>query len=240
MPQVFGACFCRQLILLDVRRDRYFILSHAQSDAIAPHLGLPSARPAAPNTSILKQLMDAQLVSEATFPDIDPKLNTQSPPPATGGMSADRWKLPDDAFAHRPALPGLVKALQALRSVHTEVARRKLPGLIDLCTQALARAEPRGLRQGQPEDYAPLVNALNWACLFYPQSTKCLEWGAAMTLLSARAGLSLKLVIGIQSFPFYAHAWTEAGGEIIGDSARRRDELSVILEVPNPLLKLHA
>lgn len=235
MPNVFGACFHRQLIVLDVSRDRYVILSPAQSDALAPHLGLESARPAAPNTPILKQMIDTHLVTAAAFPDRDPKLNTKSPPPSTGGMSADRWKLPDDAFTHRPAVPDLVRALAALRSVHGEVARQKLPGLLLLC----GRAAQRGLRWGQPDDYAPLVNALNWACLLYPQSTKCLEWGAALTLLSARAGLALKLVIGVQSFPFYAHAWTEADGAIIGDSARRREEMSVILEAPHPLLKLH-
>jgi hypothetical protein len=238
MPNVFGACFCRQIIVLDVIRDRYILLSHAQSNAVAPHLGLPSAKPAAQSTSVLKQLIDTNLVTAATFPDIDPKLNTNSPPPSTGGMSADRWKLPADAFEHRPAWTSLIKAIDALRSAHGQVARRGLAGLLHLCTRAARQAEQRGLSCGRPDDYAPLVNALNWACLLYPKSTKCLEWCAALMLLCARAGLTLKLIIGVQSFPFYAHAWTEAGGAIIGDSARRREEMSVILEAPNPFLEL--
>ncbi len=240
MPNVFGACFSRQIIVLDVIRDRYVILSHAQSKALAPHLGLdlPAAKTAAQNTSFLKTLIDANLVTAATFPNIDPKLNTTSPAPQTGGMSADNWRLPANAFEHKPALPSLIRALRVLTSVHQQAAQRGLIGLLSLCTRALRQAKTRGLRVGLPNDYAPLMRALNWACLLYPRPTKCLEWGVAMTLLCAGADLGLKLVIGVQCFPFYAHAWTEAGGVIIGDSALRREQLSVILETPNPLLDL--
>src|SRR5690242_696281 len=103
-PFVFGACFSNQIIMLDAVRDRYAVLSHVQSAAVASYLGLKL-----PNTSIdiaqvtplLKQLIDAQWLTDTTFPDIDPKFNTVSPSPQTGGMSANGWKLPDDAFKHR-------------------------------------------------------------------------------------------------------------------------------------------
>ncbi|MCG1046899.1 MULTISPECIES: lasso peptide biosynthesis B2 protein [Mycetohabitans] len=239
MPHVFGACFAQQIILLDVVRDRYAVLTERQSAALAQQLGLSDARfarvEAVQSASILEELKRAQWISVTSFAEADAKLNMLSPSPTTGGMSANGWKLPEDAFARRPAWTRIVKALFLLRSVHRCAARQGLAGLLQLCHQAHREAS---LRIGLPDDYAPFVDALNWACLFYPRSTKCLEWSVALTVLCARAGLALKLVIGVQSFPFYAHAWSEAGGAVIGDSPLRRKELAVILECPHPLLDL--
>ncbi len=238
MPSVLGACFSNQIIMLDAVRDRYAVLSHAQSAEVAPYVGLEwSGAPTnmAQSTSLLKQLIHAGWLTDTTFPHIDPKFNTVSPTPQTGGMSANGWKLPNDAFEHRPPFRLIVKALFILRSVHRRVARDKLPGLLQQCARARQEAN---LAFGQPHEYAPFVAAINWACLLYPKSTKCLEWSVALTLLCARSGLALNLVIGVQSFPFYAHAWSEANGVVIGDSPSRREELSVILEFPTPLLEL--
>lgn len=241
MPNVFGACFSGQIIFLDVVRDRYAVLSDTQSAALAPHLGLDDERFAQTdtirNTTILEKLKRANWISATPFPSVDTKLNTFSPSPRTGGMSANSWKLPDNAFMHRPAWTSIAKAMLTLRSVHKCAARHGLAGLLQLYDRA-RRSAGNSLCFGQPDNYLPFVDILNWACLFYPQSTKCLEWSVALMLLCARAGFELKLVIGVQSFPFYAHAWTEAAGAIIGDSALRRQELSVILEFPHPLLEL--
>lgn len=238
MPNIFGACFSGQIIVLDVIRDRYVVLSHGQSAAVAPYLGLDSASfeaNVASNTSILQKLIEAHLVTEQTFPAVDPKLNSVSPSPQTGGMSANGWKLADNAFEHRPAWSWIIRAMLDLRAVHKHAIKHGLTGVLQLCSQAIGQNE---LRFAQTEEYMPFVNALNWACLFYPKPTKCLEWSAALTLVCARAGLASKLLIGVQSFPFYAHAWSETDHAIIGDSALRRKELSVILEFPTPLLEL--
>lgn len=238
MSSVVGACFSNQIILLDTVRDRYAVLSHTQSAAVAAYLGLawPNALTDKAQTApLLKQLIEAGWLTDTTFSSIDPKFNTLSPTPQMGGMSANGWKLPNDAFAKRPPFNLIFNALFILRKVHKCAVHDKLPGLLQLCTQA---HQAENLLVGQPPEYAPFVAALNWACLLYPKSTKCLEWSVALTLLCARAGLALKLVIGVQSFPFYAHAWSEAGGVVIGDSPSRREELSVILEFPTALLEL--
>ncbi|WP_232534486.1 lasso peptide biosynthesis B2 protein [Mycoavidus sp. B2-EB] len=238
MPNIFGACFSGQIIVLDMIRDRYVVLSHGQSAAVAPYLGLDSAffeAKIASNTGILQKLVDADLVTAQTFSVVDPKLNSVSPSPQMGGMSANGWKLADNAFEHRPAWRWIARALLDLRAAHKSAAKQGLTGVLKRCSQAIGQNE---LRFGQTEEYTPFVNALNWACLFYPKPTKCLEWSAALTLVCARAGLASKLIIGVQSFPFYAHAWSETDHAIIGDSTLRREELSVILEFPTPLLEL--
>ncbi|MCG1042040.1 hypothetical protein KQH60_05425 [Mycetohabitans sp. B8] len=63
---------------------------------------------------MLEQLQRAHWVSATSFPEVDPKLNTVSPSPTTGGMSANGWKLPEDAFARRPDWTHIVQALLVL------------------------------------------------------------------------------------------------------------------------------
>lgn len=167
MPNVFGTCFSKQIILLDVVRDRYAVLSDTQSAALAPHLGLDdklfAQTDSIQSTAILEKLKRANWISTNLFPVIDAKLNALSPSPKTGGMSANGWKLPDEAFAHRPAWASIAKATLILRSVHKCAAQHGLAGLLRLCDQAHHEAAEH-LRFGQPEEYAPFVNTLNWAC----------------------------------------------------------------------------
>ncbi len=186
MPNIFGARFSGQLIVLDVTCDRYVVLSHAQSAAVAPHLGLDSnsfETDTTQSTTVLQKLIDAHLITAQAFLAIDPKLNSVSPSPQTGGMSANGWKLADNAFEHRPAWSRIAKAVICLRAMHKQAANHGLMGILKFCTQTIGQTE---LRFGLAEDYAPLVNALNWACLFYPKPTKCLEWSATLTVLCAR------------------------------------------------------
>jgi hypothetical protein len=42
----------------------------------------------------------------------------------------------------------------------------------------------------------------------------------------------VNLVIGVQNYPFMAHAWVESNGKIIGDDSRLRENLAIILEEP--------
>lgn len=67
--------------------------------------------------------------------------------------------------------------------------------------------------------------------MLYYKRTKCLEWACALILLGINHGLSLNLVIGVQNRPFFAHAWVEHLGSIVGDNPRRRQQLAVIYEL---------
>jgi hypothetical protein len=54
---------------------------------------------------------------------------------------------------------------------------------------------------------------------FYPRRALCLEQSLTMFLLLRRRGVPAELRLGVQPRPFRAHAWVEAGGRPIGESA---------------------
>lgn len=54
---------------------------------------------------------------------------------------------------------------------------------------------------------------------FYPRRALCLEQSLTMFLLLRRRGVPAELRLGVQPRPFRAHAWIEAGGRPIGESA---------------------
>ena len=83
-----------------------------------------------------------------------------------------------------------------------------------------------------------LANILNKACLFYPTRTKCLEWAITFVLLALKRKWKCNLEIGVQNYPFLAHAWVECGGKVIMDSQDLREELAIILNEPFRQLKI--
>lgn len=77
-----------------------------------------------------------------------------------------------------------------------------------------------------------LVDALNLASKYYLVKVKCLEWAAALTILGYKYGFQLKLVVGVQNYHFAAHAWAEYKGYVVADSEDLPKNLSVILREP--------
>jgi hypothetical protein len=65
-----------------------------------------------------------------------------------------------------------------------------------------------------------VCGAINKACVWYPKTVLCLQRSAVTTYLLRRLGIPAKVVLGAQTIPFKAHAWTEVNGEAINE---RRD-----------------
>ena len=55
------------------------------------------------------------------------------------------------------------------------------------------------------------------AAAFYPGRAQCLEQSLALYFLLRRRGLAVELRIGVQAFPFAAHAWVEHDGRPINE-----------------------
>jgi hypothetical protein len=50
------------------------------------------------------------------------------------------------------------------------------------------------------------------AGVFYPGRARCLEQSLALYVLLRRRGVAAALRIGVQPYPFSAHAWVELNG----------------------------
>jgi hypothetical protein len=56
------------------------------------------------------------------------------------------------------------------------------------------------------------------ATAFYPGRSKCLEQALALFVLLRRRGAPVNVRLGVQPYPFYAHAWLELHGQPITES----------------------
>jgi hypothetical protein len=68
-----------------------------------------------------------------------------------------------------------------------------------------------------PGDVARICAAFNLASVFYWKQILCLQRSAATACLLKELGVPAEMVIGVQQFPFKAHAWVEVGGQVVTD-----------------------
>lgn len=69
-----------------------------------------------------------------------------------------------------------------------------------------------------PEFLANVVRKVNTAAAFFPGRALCLEQSLTLYMCLRRAGVAAELRIGVQPYPFTAHAWVEHRGELVGTS----------------------
>jgi hypothetical protein len=86
----------------------------------------------------------------------------------------------------------------------------------------LGRERKRGGRStGTRRTLAELVRLsaarVATAAAFYPGRAECLEQSLTLFVLLRRRGLAAELRLGVQTFPFRAHAWVEYGGRPINE-----------------------
>jgi hypothetical protein len=88
------------------------------------------------------------------------------------------------------------------------------------------------------EELHDLARIVNTACFLHPSRIKCLEWAMTFVLLALKQGWKCNLEIGVQNYPFFAHAWVECDGKVVMDSQYLREDLAIILNEPFRRLKI--
>ena len=76
------------------------------------------------------------------------------------------------------------------------------------------------------------VQAVVTAAAFFPGRAICLEQSLTLYVLLRRRGVPVELRIGVQPFPFSAHAWLELRGAPIEENADFVDYLLPFPEMP--------
>ncbi|MGQ0816175.1 MAG: lasso peptide biosynthesis B2 protein [Gemmatimonadota bacterium] len=69
------------------------------------------------------------------------------------------------------------------------------------------------------------------ATAIYPGRSKCLEQSIVTYVLLRRRGFDAQLRLGVQPYPFFAHAWVELDGVPITESMELVAGLAVLPEV---------
>lgn len=73
-----------------------------------------------------------------------------------------------------------------------------------------------------------VCEAIDTACIWYWKEVLCLQRSAASACLLRRYGIAAQMVIGVQRFPFRAHAWVEVDGSIVNDKPYMRELYAVL------------
>jgi hypothetical protein len=62
-----------------------------------------------------------------------------------------------------------------------------------------------------------VCTAINYACVWYPKRVLCLQRSVVTTCMLRHCGVPAKMVVGAQTLPFKAHAWTEVEGRAVNE-----------------------
>ena len=137
-------------------------------------------------------------------------------------------------------LPGRPAITPALTSLFDEIEHELplAPNLVDIAARVatewtvdrrplhktLSRLSPRRMLPARSID-DPRVQALIRAYLatrrWIVTQDRCLPWSAALVKLLRHNGLDARLIVGVRTAPFGAHAWAQFGGIVLNDSLDR-------------------
>jgi hypothetical protein len=72
-------------------------------------------------------------------------------------------------------------------------------------------------RANQSEVIDRVCKVVNYACVWYPKQSLCLQRSFVTTYLLRKRGVPAQMVLGAQKLPFKAHAWVEVDGRAINE-----------------------
>ncbi|ACE06267.1 hypothetical protein Aasi_0900 [Candidatus Amoebophilus asiaticus 5a2] len=240
---IYIAQFQEELILLDAKQDKYIICSQKFKELLLSivedsHLQVgkdlvlsPDFRDLPQDIGNLQKLVDNGLLQkkDTIYPYyIDLKIKSN-------GVSNVDWSLPLDQ-KESPLNNQVLKALIALIKINLYVKIGGFYSAIQLIKKS--RKLDSNYIIPKEEELTNLANIINKACFIYPTRTKCLEWAMTFVLLALHRGWKCNLEIGVQNYPFFAHAWVECDEKVVMDSQDLREGLAIIVNEPFRKLKI--
>lgn len=240
LPQfIYAAQTDSGLILLDAKKDKYISIA-----------GLPAVhlKNALENPIILQNGLytcnlnegDQESFDESVRYFLNENFLTQSKRASDkkiqkaiepGGLSDYRWDTKEKLVTALEANKLLtLKFLFLVLQVDFILRRKGIAGILEKIN--FYKNKKSVYIDPTPEQIAMLSNALDRACSFYPKKLFCLAWSASFVLMALKMGYKCNLVIGVQSPPFYAHAWAQVGDSVINDDPMIKSRLAIILTYP--------
>ncbi|WP_032112538.1 lasso peptide biosynthesis B2 protein [Candidatus Paracaedibacter symbiosus] len=225
---IYVSQFRDEFILLDSKADKYVIYPPHFSKLFQSFFQELTSHPQ--DSPHIQKLLNNHIIQTKEHPYpfyIDRKLNSN-------GVSNVDWRLPLTSKEVRLNAQ-VLKVLMTLIKVNFYIMFKGLYATIQL----IKKSRKNHLTYTIPseEELNNLANMVNKACFLYPTRTKCLEWAITFVLIALEKGWKCNLEIGIQNYPFFAHAWVECDGKTVTDSPDLREGLAIILNEPFRRLK---
>ncbi len=237
-PHIYAAAYDDAIIILDSDQDNYLslieeaaeyltiILEHQFTNQNSEWFSAALPDHTEELTYWITYYLDAGYITETR----GAKKTIAPKPIKTGGLHDYQWDTKSTWSPFKQARTGdIIKAFIQLSKVHRMLKRTGLKELlrtIEQCTQGATY-------QPSTTEIEQLSAAIDAASLLYPKKTLCLAWAATFALMAGKKNWHCNFVIGVQTNPFYAHAWAEsADGCVINDNPIIKETLSLILKQP--------
>ncbi len=227
-------------IILDLKEDSYYIVNEGKRGDVKYILehGVAMSNnkyhPKEKNSLLhettfdetVQELLDHKIVTAFLFEKpypyfVDIKENSS-------GMDNIDWRLPLETFCTKNTFKNVVVSFYYLTLVHFLINFKGFYSLIKL----IKKKKPTNCIVPSLSEIENLQHCLNKACKIFPLKTKCLEWAATLCLISLKKRWRVNMIVGVQNYPFMAHAWIEVEDEVIGDDLNLKKNLAVILKEP--------
>jgi transglutaminase/protease-like cytokinesis protein 3 len=175
----------------------------------------------------IAHFLDQKLIIESTSL-LGKKIN----PPAqiSGGLCNYQWDTKKDwkVFTKTSYL-AMLQTLLTLTRVNRRIKKNGMNGLFKLIKKTTSMKKIINHKQNLEK----IIASVDAATKIYPQKTYCLGWAATFVIQARKQGIDCNLVIGVQTNPFYAHAWAElADKTVVHDDPQVAKVLSVIATIP--------
>ena len=126
------------------------------------------------------------------------------------------------------SVPSVGRCALTLLAVRARLKARGFGPTVAWARRAAGRVRGAGLAPAQVERAAYHVAV---AAAFFPGRAVCLEQSLALFLLLRRRGVPAELRLGVQVYPFYAHAWVEVGGEPVNEDPETVENFRALPEL---------
>jgi len=215
--------FRDQVILLDTKKNKYTICS-ANFGNILLKIVI-NQEPQESEQDHLNVLLQSKIIQRKKTPYF---FYTDCKPESDGVSNID-WRLP----LNEEKIPLNLTITNALRCLIKVNFYIKFLGFYQ-AIRLIQKARKKHVHYIIPsdEDLRRLAYIVNKTCLIYPCRTKCLEWAMTYVLLALQKSWKCNLEVGVQNYPFMAHAWVECNEKVVMDSPEIRERLGIILNEP--------
>ncbi len=206
---VWAALICDELVLLDIDADAYFGLDVEMTQTLIALMndGVDPCELTDCNSEAFETIVsltrESLICMSSTSPH--PGCRWYSVPREPGGLSVCAWRPYESLLlpSSRCRLSTKLEALAALTRCHISIALFRLQGVMNLLN---IDTRHNRLRNVDRNELAELRDAVNQVRIWYPYQVDCLLGSAALTLMAICHQWPVQLVIGVQNYPFYAHA----------------------------------
>ncbi len=241
--QVFGSYYQDQFVLLDLMKNEYFSLDDKTGCFLLSILTsqfqfknssyVPLRKGNEININNIDELNSYICeFSERGF--IEPCTTEENKKTFTKarlpiGLSKIEWMPTQKNINSRPSYLRYLEALYALFKVHLVLRKKGIPGLLKLF-EIQAKKHKKIISDVSIKKINEMAYILDRACIIYPKITKCLPWAGSLMYLLLKRGWGCSFTIGIQTNPFYAHAWVEVNEKVINDNIEVQERLAPIFK----------